>query len=210
MFIPNVKPDKNKFTSNIEGGFVGRFDSIKIFSIFPIQSFDTSKWVLRDEDSVQMAIQLNQNSTTSLSACNTWEEENTYSLHIFPNGITNYYGETNADTLHYTWQRKPIYKLANLVLVLKNRPTVPLLVELLDAKGKIQKININSSDTLLEFKLLNPSDYSVRVTLDENENQRWDSGDYPNHIQPEKVLWFREPIKLRPNWDSKVTLKFSH
>jgi hypothetical protein len=210
MFIPNVKPDKNKFTSNIEGGFVGRFDSLKIFSIFPIQSFDTSKWVLRNEDSVQIPIQLYQNSSTSLAACNKWEEENTYSLNIFPDGITNYYGESNTDTLHYTWQRKPIYKLANLVLVLKNRPSVPLLVELLDDKGKIQKTYTNISDTLLEFKLLDPSEYTVRVTLDENDNQRWDSGDYPGHIQPEKILWFREPIKLRPNWDSKVTLKFSH
>jgi len=32
-------------------------------------------------------------------------------------------------------------------------------------------------------------------------NNRWDSGDYFRHIQPEAVSYFPRTLELRANWD---------
>lgn len=209
LFLGKNKASKTRFSTNINGGFVGRFDSLKLFSTYPINAFDTTKWQLLNKDSVQIPIKIVQDSKMSLSAINRWEDEHKYTLRILPGGIVDFYGNSNEDTLNHAWQRKPLYKLANLVLVLENKPDIPLIVEVLGSKsGPIQHF-VNSTDTLIDLKLIDPGEYIVRVVLDENNNKKWDTGNYDEKIQPEKVLWFREAIKLRSNWDSKVTLKFS-
>ena len=85
-----------------------------------------------------------------------------------------------------------------------------MIVQLLQGDKQIAEYIPAMSDTLVKFNLLEPTDYSVRVILDSNQNKVWDTGNYPLKIQPEQVLWFREPIKLRPNWDFKVTLRFKN
>jgi hypothetical protein len=198
----------NKFNTTIKDGFVGRFDSLKVISAFPITSFDTTKWTLLNEDSVQMNCNVTTYSENSLAITNEWKDEENYNLTIEPGGISDYYGEENKDTLSLKWQRKPIYKLSNMIVNLKSRPEIPLIIQLISSSTVIQERMLNQSDTLIEFNLLEPGDYIIRVILDENGNKKWDTGNYDELKQPERVLWFRDPIKLRPNWDSKVALEF--
>ncbi|MEO9258478.1 MAG: hypothetical protein ABI207_08850, partial [Crocinitomicaceae bacterium] len=96
----------------------------------------------------------------------------------------------------------------NMIVNLKSRPEMSLIVQVISSSTVIQEKLLNQSDTLVEFNLLEPGDYIIRVILDENNNKKWDTGNYDELKQPEKVIWFRDPIKLRPNWDSKVALKF--
>ena len=51
-----------------------------------------------------------------------------------------------------------------------------------------------------------PGNYTFKVIVDENENEKWDVGDYDALSQPEEVHLYNEKIKLRANWTSKVTL----
>ena len=53
----------------------------------------------------------------------------------------------------------------------------------------------------IEAPFLEPAGYTLRVILDENKNGTWDTGDYLNAIQPEKVLYYPEIIELRANWE---------
>jgi hypothetical protein len=48
---------------------------------------------------------------------------------------------------------------------------------------------------------LNTGNYKVRLIFDENDNQKWDSGNYLKKIQPEKVIYLDEEIELRENWE---------
>ena len=208
LFLKKSALIANRYNTNIKDGFVGRYDSLKIISALPITSFDTTKWTLLNEDSVQINCNVSTYSENSLAITNEWEDEENYVLTIEPGGITDFYGEVNKDSLSLKWQRKPIYKLSNMIVNLKSRPEIPLIVQVISSSTVIQEKTLNESDTLVEFNLLEPGDYIIRVILDENNNKKWDTGNYDELKQPERVLWFRDPIKLRPNWDSKVALRF--
>jgi hypothetical protein len=81
-----------------------------------------------------------------------------------------------------------------------------LLVELLKNKKVEQKRSINSSDNIL-FEDLIPGEYTIRVTEDNNGNGRWDTGDLYRQIQPERIKSYDNPIRIRPNWDLKLSIK---
>lgn len=41
----------------------------------------------------------------------------------------------------------------------------------------------------------------IRVLIDENEDGKWEKGDFKNRIPPEKIFFFKEVIEVKPNWD---------
>ena len=44
----------------------------------------------------------------------------------------------------------------------------------------------------------------LRVIEDLNNNDRWDTGDYWKHLQPEKIYNYNDQITLRANWDLEI------
>ena len=57
----------------------------------------------------------------------------------------------------------------------------------------------HASETLV-FNLLEPKTYKVRAIIDDNNNNKWDTGNYLLKIQPEKVIYFEEELKVRANY----------
>jgi Bacterial Ig-like domain len=61
-------------------------------------------------------------------------------------------------------------------------------------------------DTLVNFNLLNPGNYTMNLLYDANNNGVWDSGLYKiGKRQPEKVEAFNKEILLKANWINKLT-----
>lgn len=79
------------------------------------------------------------------------------------------------------------------------------LIELL-LNGKVIKSKKRELNTELIFKDLIPSEYTFRIIRDENQNNRWDGWDLRKMVEPEKVIWFANPIKVRANWEIKTEL----
>ena len=73
-------------------------------------------------------------------------------------------------------------------------------VELLDKSDKVLRrevVNKNQAD----FKYLMPGSYYIRAVEDRNNNFRWDTGNYAEKRQPEKVWYNPRLMNLRANWD---------
>jgi uncharacterized protein (DUF2141 family) len=64
-----------------------------------------------------------------------------------------------------------------------------------------------TAPNLLHFSNLLPGDYHFRIVRDTNQNGIWDTGDYSIGQQPEDVLLFSTPVKVRANWDIDLELK---
>lgn len=79
------------------------------------------------------------------------------------------------------------------------------IVQLL-LNGKIIKTKRRESNQSIDFTELVPSEYTFRVIRDKNQNNRWDGWNMYLKTEPEKVLWFSTPIKVRANWDIKTEL----
>ncbi|MBL7884368.1 MAG: hypothetical protein JNL69_09885, partial [Bacteroidia bacterium] len=46
--------------------------------------------------------------------------------------------------------------------------------------------------------------YKLKIIVDENNNGKWDAGNYIQHQQPEKVIYNSELINVRSNWDLEL------
>jgi hypothetical protein len=51
------------------------------------------------------------------------------------------------------------------------------------------------------FDYLPPGEYSLKAIYDSNHNNKWDTGDYLQGRQPEKVFLSKISQRLRSNWD---------
>jgi uncharacterized protein (DUF2141 family) len=80
------------------------------------------------------------------------------------------------------------------------------IVQLL-LSGKVIKSKRRESNQTIDFTDLISSEYTFRVIRDKNQNNRWDGWNMKDKMEPEKVLWFSTPIKVRANWDIKTELK---
>lgn len=80
------------------------------------------------------------------------------------------------------------------------------LIELLRGEKVIaRKV---AGDSIIQFSLLNPDNYQLRVLHDKNKNGLWDSGSFwGEKKQPELVELLPSQITIKANWENKVNLK---
>lgn len=80
-----------------------------------------------------------------------------------------------------------------------------IIYELLNDKNEVIKTNINVKGTIIHTNL-SPGTYRIRMIYDSNKNRKWDTGNYLENIQPEKIVYYNNPIKIRANWDLEIIL----
>ncbi|MFN7013454.1 MAG: hypothetical protein ACK4ON_04185 [Bacteroidia bacterium] len=81
------------------------------------------------------------------------------------------------------------------------------IIDLLDEKNQILKSKSGNSLTNIKFEYLAPGDYGFRLVEDKNNNNKWDTGNYLNKIQPEKTYIYNGTISIKGNWDSEIKWK---
>lgn len=134
-------------------------------------------------------------------------------FYVFPQTQENfsvYFGKdalagaaSKNDTLSLSFETFVAEKCGNLSLDMSDFDST-WIVELINNKntelGKVVAKRRVTPGKML-FTNLIPGDYSARCFRDENGNGIWDSGDYEKSIQPETMLRFLVPQKVRANWD---------
>jgi outer membrane protein assembly factor BamE (lipoprotein component of BamABCDE complex) len=64
-----------------------------------------------------------------------------------------------------------------------------------------EKYREDMKEGVVSFNYLHPDKYQLKIIFDRNGNRKWDTGDYLEHQQPEKVRYNPEEINIRANWD---------
>ncbi len=59
-----------------------------------------------------------------------------------------------------------------------------------------------NGEVIMDF--LQPQGYRLKLIFDANNNKKWDTGNYLEGIQPERVMFFHDIITVRSNWDIEV------
>ncbi|MBP6460139.1 MAG: hypothetical protein KA264_08595, partial [Crocinitomicaceae bacterium] len=78
------------------------------------------------------------------------------------------------------------------------------IVELIYNDKVVNRYTINGTDKTHAIRNLEKGNYFFRIIKDENQNGRWDTGDFKNQQYPEQVCWYNDPIVVRPNWEVDV------
>lgn len=130
------------------------------------------------------------------------DEEEQFQILIPAGTFTDIYGNIN-DTLKYKFKTRGLdyYSTITLDIIdVKQQSFVQLLNE---KKEVLQEKQINSDTTLL-FDYLAPAKYSFRLYYDANNNGKWDTGNYKELQQAERVFYypfFPEPLEVKSNID---------
>ncbi len=134
-----------------------------------------------------------------------WEERMNYRLLIEPGAFTDIYGFSNDTILmNFTAQRADYY---GAIVVTAENVTAPLILQLLTEKEDLVKEKFISRNDIVKFDFLQPKKYLLKVIYDNNDNRKWDTGNYLKKIQPERVLYYKGDINVRSNWDIEIIWK---
>jgi uncharacterized protein (DUF2141 family) len=185
-------------------GIIGFEETFLITANIPIITTDSSKIELINKDSVAINFTaLLDSLNNSLNIVFKKEPDEVYRLSIFPDLVQDFFGNTN-DTVVYNLKTNKYQDYGNLELSLSGNVSYPVIVQLTDNNGKEVKRELYAQEPkTFYFNHLNPAQYLVRVIYDHNKNKKWDTGDYLQKIQPERISYAPKPIEIRANWEEK-------
>jgi hypothetical protein len=195
------KTDSLLLSSSIVGTFHFR-DTLFIKGNNPLVKIDTNQITLTDKDTLAVSyssyISTKENKIAILF---NKEPQQNYSLNILPDAIFDIYEQKN-DTLNFKFKTKEIEDYGRITMNIDNQTSQNLIIELLAGKNKdnlIERRFISNSEEI-QFNLLEPKTYFVRAIIDENKNNKWDTGNYLLKQQPEKIIYFSEELEVRANY----------
>ena len=134
-----------------------------------------------------------------------WESETSYTLEIDSAACINIYG-ISSRKLSNTFKTRPedYYGTINLELTSVENQVLVQLLENNDEETVLQEKKVKENGTVV-FEYLAPEKYKVKVIYDENGDGKWNTGSYQDRIQPERVAYINEVIKVRSNWDNNLS-----
>lgn len=198
--IKNQKVDTLSFTPS-QVGILPLRDKFKLIASVPLTKFDAAKIQLINKDSVSVAVKtayddMKQELTIDFPK----EPLQKYKLTLMPGALTDYL-ERDNDTLVYALETRNTSEYGNLTLKLENVRQFPVIIELTNAQGEVQYSEYSEANPQIDFNLIKPALYTLRVIYDENKNSEWDTGSFIEKRQTEEVIYFPKEIDVRANWD---------
>lgn len=196
--LKNQKTDSLALSSS--GGLHLR-DMAKLKTTVPIKSVNDKLISITDKDNAGVAFRSEvDNYNLFVNFEFDRQPVQRYTMTLLPGALVDFF-DRPSDTLSFSFSTRNTTDYGNLRLSLEQVKKYPLIVELADTKGKLVDAKKVLAPGPIEFALIDPDSYLVRVIYDSNSNGRWDSGNYLKKEQPEEVLYYYKPIDVRANWD---------
>lgn len=194
------KPDSLSFNMSHNGAINFR-DVIALESTTPMQTIDLSKIQFINKDSLATEFATVLDTLNSKLTFKFKKEPlEKYTLNIYPGAITDFFGNKN-DTLSYKFSTKSESEYGNMRILLSQVKSFPIIVQLIDDKGKVLAEEYSEENPTIEFLALQPNKFRLRIIYDTNKNGVWDPGNFLNKTQSEEVIYFPEELDVRANWE---------
>ncbi|MFX0556295.1 Ig-like domain-containing protein [Maribacter sp. CXY002] len=177
-----------------------------IYSNTPLVAVDSSKISLIHQDSIQLPFGVNLDRIKNEINID-WEvsPNNKYRILMVPGAVEDFFGTTN-DSIAFSIGTKSLAEFGNLTLNLNGSNIVyPVIVQLMNEKEEVLREIYTKEPIPFEFNQLDPGNYLIRVIFDENQNKKWDTGNYLLKKQPEKISYYPGLIEMRANWEKIET-----
>lgn len=131
-----------------------------------------------------------------------WIPGETYYLLINNTNLKDSLGNNlfKSDTLKFTTKTEEDYgkillRFTNIDL--KKHPVLQIM------QGEIIKFNYQLNSNTWQNNRFPPGEYEIRILFDDNNNGKWDPGDFKTYRQPEKAISFPQKLSIRANWDNE-------
>ncbi len=204
--IRSQKTDSLKI-SPVQAKFLGLNENISLNCNVPLAKIDERMIKITTKDTTNLVPfkviydEMNLNLQLEFKK----EPLTKYNLKIASGALLDFFDHSNKKPLLYELETKNISDYGNLRLDLENVKQYPVIVELTDKSGVVQQSKIVDKTETINFELIKPELYTLRIIYDENKNGVWDTGNYLQKLQPEEVIYFPKSIDIRANWDVQQT-----
>lgn len=191
--------------SAVKTGTIKLTDTLKLRSNIPLVSVDPEKFQIMAKDStlVETSVRLNKKYNLAEVSFPKTEDQN-YSITVFPGALTDFFERTN-DTLQFSANTKIASDYGTLSLTLANVARFPIIVQMVDKKYVVVAEEYLTENKTVFFDELSPDKYYLRIIYDDNENKRWDTGNFLNRLEPERIIYYPTQIEVRANWSLNET-----
>lgn len=198
--LKNQKADTLSFIPNYTGELPLK-EKFAITTSVPLTKFDVTKMQLINKDSAAVAFTTNYDvMQQELQFDFKKEPLEKYKIRLMPGAVVDFLEREN-DTLVYSLTTKNTSDYGNLIVNLENVRQFPIIVELTDGNGTVAYSEYSEGNTKIDFSLIKPALYTLRVIYDENKNKVWDTGNFLEKRQTEQVVYFPKDVDVRANWD---------
>jgi hypothetical protein len=174
----------------------------------PIKKFDSSKLILRDTNykPVPAPAWVIDSSRTKISLAVKWIEAAAYRLIMDTSAVIDSANNhlVKADTIRITAKEQADY--GNVVLRFSNLDlTKHPVLQLVQGEEIVNSYPLQTLEWSNKF--INPGEYEIRILFDDNNNGKWDTGDYSKKLQPEKAITLKDKLAIKANWDNERDIK---
>ena len=196
--------DQKKDSLNIaalQNGILNFRERFTLESSTPLVKFDQSKIKVVAKDSTAIDFTTEYDSfNQKLYFDFKKSPAEKYTISLFPGALTDFYEKTN-DSIAYILTTKNTAEYGNLRVQLQNIKHFPVIVELTNTKGDIIASEYSENSTVVNFNLLDPALFTLRIIYDDNKNKQYDAGNYLEKRYAEEVVYYSKEIDVRANWD---------
>lgn len=127
-----------------------------------------------------------------------WKPTTSYQLIIDSALFTSFIGlATNTEILEF--KTKSLEEYAVLIFELTNY-TGKEVIQILNKDDKVIRQQL-ATENKVRFEYITPDVYYARLFIDENGNGKWDTGNYKEKRQAEKMYYYPYDMELRAFWD---------
>jgi Bacterial Ig-like domain len=200
--------DKDVLTlANQQGNLLAPKKAFEISSNWPLQSLDTKNWKLMcDGKSQDFKAEISPNSPFKIQVKSDFKASKKYELQLSKNSAQSYYGH-NEKAYVFGFEADKPENFGSLKLKFNKKPSSPMIIELLDSNNRVVLKRLSQKQEE-DFNFLKPQSLWIRMSLDTNQNQQWDSFDFEQKCQAEPVYIFPKEIQIRAMWDVVETWDF--
>lgn len=190
---------KNDLNINVDAKIIGNKVLISSYDLFELNNSDS---ILLFEDSIKVDFELTKDSYNKFYIQYNFKEDKKYNLFIDDSSFVSFqkmYSKKNKQNLYFINPED----YGNLNIKTLNKEEI--IYELLNEKNEV----IRKSEYALNeinYNNLLPGTYRLRMIYDTNRNKKWDTGNYLKKLQPERIEYYINPIKIRANWDLEIVL----
>jgi uncharacterized protein (DUF2141 family) len=156
----------------------------------------TAKPQLLNDSAFQQKVKINYN----------FKEDHLYEIVGRKNQLTDA-ANIQSDSFHISFIYKAQRHFGNIVLAIKT-DSLPhhWIVQLLNNNG-VEAAREKFANKKISWNNLSQGQYNIRILNDENDNGKWDTGNYFLHQQPESYLRYTNDVLVKPNWDTELDWK---
>jgi len=174
------------------------YDTLKITFSEPVYDFDLNKIQIQQKvdtlwENRQFPIVRDTLNPRLFFIDNRWLYEQEFRIIIDSAAIFSIYGNWN-DSIGTTFRFNSEKEYGNLYVKIMGNEG-PGFGELLNNSENIIRKSILENGELV-FEDLKPGNYFLRYIEDSNGNGKWDTGNYAEQQQPEKVFYFNDAIAI--------------